>query len=102
MIEIMTIGDVIKTPKGIAIGGKFSSSNEAQPLEKSLEDMSEKTKNMNFIVYRDKNGNYSKILIKDSQFTTSVRDTINLFFLLGDITLPEEIKEGTIIYSAEK
>ena len=94
----MTVGDIIETPKGIAIGGKFSSSNETQSLEESLEDMSEKTKNMDSIVYRDKHGNYSKILVKDSQFTTSVRDTINLFFLLGNVSLPEEIKEGTPIY----
>ena len=98
MIQIMTVGDILKTPKGIAIGGKFSSSNGTQSFEESLEDMSEKTKNMHSIIYRNKNGNYSNILIKDSQFTTSVRDTINLFFLLGDISLPEEIKEGTPIY----
>ena len=100
MIEIMTIGDIIKTPKGIVIGGKLSSSDETQPLEKSLEDMSEKTKNMDSIAYKDEKGNYRKILVKDSQFTTSVRDTINLFFLLGNITLPEEIKEGTTVYRA--
>lgn len=100
MIEIMTVGDIIKTPKGIVIGGKLSSYNGVQSLQESLEEMSKKPKNMSFILYKDRTGNYNKILIKDSQFTTSVRDTINLFFLLGNIDLPQEIKEGSTIYRA--
>ena len=39
-----------------------------------------------------------RAVIEDSQFTTSVRDTINLFFLLGNINLPDEVKIGTPIY----
>lgn len=98
MIKILEKTEILHTPKGVAIGGAYSKSDAKRPLIEVLEEMGKKLNNMNRICYKTNAGNYNYLDVQDIQYNTSVGDGVNLFLLLGNINVPEEIKEGTPIY----
>ena len=102
MIEILEKTEILHTPKGIALCGAYSKSDGKRTLIEVLNEIGKKLEGITCIYYKTYAGNYESLKIKDMQYNTSVGDGVNLFFLLGYIDLPEEIKTGAPIYRAEK
>ena len=102
MIEILSSFETLNTPRGLAICGAYSPSDGTRPLTEVLSEMTEKLKDLKYISYQTDSGNYQNLLVEDLEFTTSIGDGINLFFLLGKINLPPDLTPEKTIYRGEK
>ena len=98
MIELLSSFETLYTPRGIAICGAYSKSDGKRPLSVCLEEMAEKIKDLKYISYQTDSGNYQNLVVEDIEFTTSIGDGINLFLLLGHISLPSDFTPEKTIY----
>ena len=99
-MELIKINFLVDTPRGKAIWGDFVSNQDSK--DATITELNRRIKNIETIAYQDKSGKFQNIKIKDIEINFSISDAASIAFLLGNIELPEEIKEGTIIYRAEK
>jgi hypothetical protein len=76
----------------------YSSSSVATSVSEILAEIQEKLQNLEFISYQNSSGDFPNLQVLDIQYTTSVGNCVNLFFLLGHINLPSDLISGTTIY----
>ena len=99
MIKIMKESCVFKTPQGIGIMGTYPDLDMNSSKEK-LEEMNNNLKNLKFITYKNQSGEFEKLKVEGLELASTLVGGFNIGILLGNIDLPEEIKEGTPIYRA--
>ena len=96
MMELIKINFLVDTPKGKAIWGDFVGNQNSK--DDTISELNHRIRNIENIAYQDKSGKFRNLKIEDIEINFSIGDKANIAFLLGDIKLPEEIKEGTLIY----
>ena len=99
MIKIMKGFNKFETPQGIAIMGTYPDLDLNSSKEK-LEEMNNNLKDLKFIVYKNQTGGFEKLEVKGLEIASTLVGGFNIGILLGDINLPEGIKEDTPIYKA--
>jgi|GEM_PF-4581193 len=97
---IFKLADILHTPEGIAIGGAFSSQH--QQLNDVLHDVKQSVDNLDSVVYLNTHQELVPLSIKEVQYTTSIGNGVNLFFLLEGDRLPDGLTEGTTIYQNQQ
>ena len=100
MKKLIRVSGVYETPMGWAISGSNPARIDTKEdfINQEFEDPRKNSKPLEFIAYKDSFDNLKKIKIEKFEMTSNMSNTCTLNILLGDISLPEEIKEGTPIY----
>ena len=97
---IFKLADILHTPEGIALGGAFSSAN--QQLNDVLNEVKHSVGDLDSIAYFNNSQELISLSVKKLQYTTSIGNQVNLFFLLDLDNLPQDLTPGIIIYRNEQ
>jgi hypothetical protein len=100
LTPIFKLADILHTPKGIALAGVFG--GDHQQLENVLDDLEQSINGLNSLAYIDFSQELISLSVKEIQYTTSISNGINLFFLLDGDRLPDNLTIGTTIYRNEQ
>lgn len=96
MLELMEIGDVIETPKGIVLAGanpKFE--NVPLPIVMKI------LKNINIIHYFDRSQTSRESQVLDIQVHSSIGNNFNIFLLLSESDIEKMPENGVVIFCDE-
>lgn len=97
MIKIIKGFNKFETPYGIGIMGTYPNLDMNSPKEK-FKEMNDNLKDLKFIAYKNKSGNFEKLEIKSLELAPTLVGGFNVGILLGHIDIPGDMKEGTPIY----
>lgn len=98
--SIFKLADILHTPQGIALAGAFASSH--QQLNNVLNEVKNCVDDLHSVSYLNSDQELISLPVKKSQYTTSISNQVNLFFLLDLDNLPDDLILGTTIYKNEE
>ena len=94
--SIFKLADILHTPQGIALGGAFPSTH--QQLKGVLAQVNQCVDGLDSISYFNSSQQLISLPVKKIQYTTSISDRVNLFFLLDLDYLPDDLVPGITLY----
>lgn len=97
---IFKLADILHTPEGIALAGAFPSENSQ--LSHVLDELKLSIDGLDSVAYFNHSQELISLSVKNLQYTTSIGNQVNLFFLLNHDNLPDDLTPGTIIYKDEQ
>jgi len=97
---IFKLADILHTPEGIALAGAFPSENPH--LSHVLDELKLSIDGLDSVAYFNNSQELISLSVKNLQYTTSIGNQVNLFFLLNHDNLPDDLTPGTIIYKDEQ
>lgn len=100
MKALIRVSGVYETPMGWAISGSNPARIDTKEafISQKFEDPKRNSNPLEQIAYKDSAGNLKKLKIEKFEVTSNMSNTHTFNILLGNIDVPEEIKEGTPIY----
>ena len=96
LTSVFKLADILYTPQGIALGGAFPSTH--QQLKDVLAEVNQCVNGLDSVSYLNNSQQLISLPVKESQYTTSINDRVNLFFLLDLDHLPNDLVPGITIY----
>ena len=100
MKALIKVGGIHETPMGWAIRGSnpVNIDMKEEFISQEFEDPRRNSSPLEYIAYKDSTGSLKKLKIEKFEVTSNMSNTYTFNILLGNIDVPEEIKEGTPIY----
>ena len=97
--SIFKLADILHTPQGIALGAAFPSTH--QQLKDVLIQVNQCVDGLDSLFYLNSSQQLISLPVKKIQYTTSINDRVNLFFLLDLDNLPDDLVPGITLYKSQ-
>ncbi len=96
MLELIVIGDVFESPKGIVLAGTNNNLNNI-----TVDIIAKILLNIDSVFYVDRNRISRHYQVLETQFNFSVRNNFNFFFMIDESSVKNTPEENEVIYCQE-